>query len=139
MQAYRPPTRLGVEPSSSLSQRSKPATLPNIAVQSFAAFRQQTSTSPAPSPVRRKPLPATASPIVGRFSSAEFSTPSLVGDKDINKQRSYSINSPPLQPPSRLATILSPPLSADEDQFLPRNLDEFKAGRKRSSNKLVGG
>ncbi|KAF2189453.1 hypothetical protein K469DRAFT_747542 [Zopfia rhizophila CBS 207.26] len=129
MQALmNPPTRPSeVAPSSTLQPPKKPSALANIAIQSFAAFRSQTSSSPAPSPVRRKPLPANASPIVGRFSSAEYTNPRLVGDKD-NTQRSFSLNSPPPQGPRRLDTILSPPLSADEELFVPRNLDENPHG-----------
>ncbi|KAF2120814.1 hypothetical protein BDV96DRAFT_595223 [Lophiotrema nucula] len=129
MQASYPPGRPVEGAPSTSSHQKKPSTLANIAIQSFAAFRSQTSSSPAPSPVRRKPLPAN-SPVVGRFSSAEYSSspPKAVADKDNKQQRSYSVNSPPLQPPRRLETILSPPLSVDADLFLPRNLDENPHG-----------
>ncbi|KAF2264486.1 hypothetical protein CC78DRAFT_227951 [Lojkania enalia] len=118
----------GAPSTATSQQRQKPSTLPNIAIQSFSAFRAQTSSSPAPSPVRRKPLPANASPVIGRFSSAEYSnSPKIVGDRD-NIQRSYSVNSPPLPGPRRIDTTLSPPPSADEELFIPRNLDENPHG-----------
>ncbi|KAF2733180.1 hypothetical protein EJ04DRAFT_513388 [Polyplosphaeria fusca] len=117
-------------PSSATSlHRQKSTTLANIAVQSFATFRSHTSQSPAPSPVRRKPLPAN-SPVLGRSPSLDITgKPAQVGD-NLLVQRSQSINSPPLPAPRRLNTILSPPPSAEEDLdlFLPRNLDENPHG-----------
>ncbi|KAF2813358.1 uncharacterized protein BDZ99DRAFT_556909 [Mytilinidion resinicola] len=86
--------------SATLTSRPKPS---NVAVQSFAAFRAQTSSIPAPSPVRRKPLPANASPIASRFS-------------------------PPLKAPPRLDTVLSPPASSTQEDFLPRDLDRHPHG-----------
>lgn len=95
---------------SSQAQASPPRqkTLASIAIQSFAAFRSQTSSQPVPiavqSPVRRKPLPAD-SPIAARFSQSSL--------------RSNSITSKDGLPPS---SVLSPPLT-DEGLFVPRNLD----------------
>ena len=87
--------------------RQKQSTLASIAIQSFAAFRSQTSSQPVPiavqSPVRRKPLPAD-SPIAARFSQSNL--------------RSNSIASKDNAPNS----VLSPPLT-DEGLFVPRNLD----------------
>lgn len=94
-------------PSSASPLRQKPSTLASIAIQSFAAFRSQTSSQPVPiavqSPVRRKPLPAD-SPVAARFSQASLRSNSIA-----NKDK----------PPS---SVLSPPLT-DEGLFVPRNLD----------------
>jgi hypothetical protein len=90
--------------------RSKPAGLTSIAIQSFASFRSQTSANPVPvvAVPRRKPLPAD-SPVAGQFEGR----PSAGQDKD------SSTSFPGLRRP---ATVLSPPLTADE--LIPRNLDE---------------
>lgn len=88
--------------------RQKPSTLASIAIQSFAAFRSQTSSQPIPvaiqSPVRRKPLPAD-SPVAARFSQSNLRANSITS-KD--------------NPPNN--SVLSPPLT-DEGLFVPRNLD----------------
>ncbi|KAF1930917.1 uncharacterized protein M421DRAFT_418397 [Didymella exigua CBS 183.55] len=93
--------------------RQKPSTLASIAIQSFAAFRSQTSSQPVPiavqSPVRRKPLPAD-SPVAARFSQANLRTNSITS-KD--------------NPPNN--SVLSPPLT-DEGLFVPRNLDSNPHG-----------
>ncbi|KAF3035731.1 hypothetical protein E8E11_003687 [Didymella keratinophila] len=93
--------------------RQKPSTLASIAIQSFAAFRSQTSSQPVPvavqSPVRRKPLPAD-SPVAARFSQLSA--------------RSNSITSKD-NPPN--PSVLSPPLT-DEGLFVPRNLDSNPHG-----------
>ncbi|KAF1364795.1 hypothetical protein EJ07DRAFT_97353 [Lizonia empirigonia] len=100
---------------SSQAQASPPRqkTLASIAIQSFAAFRSQTSSQLVPiavqSPVRRKPLPAD-SPIAARFSQSSL--------------RSNSITSKDGLPPS---SVLSPPLT-DEGLFVPRNLDSNPHG-----------
>ncbi|KAJ4361168.1 hypothetical protein N0V95_002137 [Ascochyta clinopodiicola] len=104
----------GVLPSQAQASpsRQKQSTLASIAIQSFAAFRSQTSSQPVPvavqSPVRRKPLPAD-SPIAARFSQSNL--------------RSNSITSK--DNPSN--SVLSPPLT-DEGLFLPRNLDSNPHG-----------
>lgn len=94
-------------PSSASPPRQKPSTLASIAIQSFAAFRSQTSSQPIPiavqSPVRRKPLPAD-SPVAARFSQSNLRSSSIT-NKD--------------NPPN---SVLSPPLT-DEGLFVPRNLD----------------
>lgn len=100
--------------------RSKPSALTSIAIPTFASFQSQTSSYPVPiavqsSPIRRKPLPA-ESPVIGRFAAAQFETrTSTVQDKDITL---------PIQGRRRLNTVLSPPLTEDDDLFVPRNLDE---------------
>ncbi|KAF2496237.1 hypothetical protein BU16DRAFT_572392 [Lophium mytilinum] len=129
MQPQHPPTEgrpLSTDSTApTLTSRPKPS---NVAVQSFAAFRAQTSSIPAPSPVRRKPLPANASPIASRFSSAEYTaSPRLVVESGFSK-RSFSIDSPPLKAPPRLDTILSPPASSTQEDFLPRDLDRHPHG-----------
>ncbi|KAH6615090.1 hypothetical protein C7974DRAFT_320186 [Boeremia exigua] len=92
--------------------RQKPSTLASIAIQSFAAFRSQTSSQPVPiavqSPVRRKPLPAD-SPVAARFSQSSLRSNSITA-KD--------------RPPN---SVLSPPLT-DEGLFVPRNLDSNPHG-----------
>ncbi|KAH7388729.1 hypothetical protein BKA66DRAFT_460619 [Pyrenochaeta sp. MPI-SDFR-AT-0127] len=122
MQAVQAP-REGVSPSQRFSSRQKPSTLASIAVQSFAVFRSQTSSQPAPvavqSPVRRKPLPAN-SPVVGRFSATQSNyLPSTAADKG---------PSPSSQGQRRLDPVLTPPLS-DDTLFLPRNLDDDPHGK----------
>lgn len=101
----------GVDAPSSQAQASPPrqkqSTLASIAIQSFAAFRSQTSSQPVPiavqSPVRRKPLPAD-SPVAARFSQSSLRSISIASKED---------------PPK---SVLSPPLT-DEGLFVPRNLD----------------
>ncbi|KAF1841035.1 uncharacterized protein K460DRAFT_321806 [Cucurbitaria berberidis CBS 394.84] len=123
MQAVQAPTE-GKPPSSQPSPpRQKPPTLASIAISSFAAFRSQTSSQPAPvavqSPVRRKPLPAN-SPVVGRFSAGQSnSLPHPVPDIH---------NSLSSQPSLRRDTLLSQP-STDGELFLPRNLDDNPHGK----------
>lgn len=122
MQAVQAP-REGLPPSRALSSRQKPSTLASIAVQSFAAFRSQTSSQPAPvavqSPVRRKPLPAN-SPVVGHFPATQSNyTASTAADKD---------PSLPSQGYRRPDAVLTPPLS-DDTLFLPRNLDNDPHGK----------
>ncbi|KAF2002823.1 hypothetical protein P154DRAFT_123813 [Amniculicola lignicola CBS 123094] len=127
MQASSPPKRPGDTQAS--AQRAKPSGLASIAIQSFAAFRRgEPASLPSPSPVRRKPLPATASPIVGRFTPAEYRS-STPPERDQGRNIQLS-TPPPRQSLRRNDPILqlSPPLSADEDDFLPRNLDEKPHG-----------
>ncbi|KAJ8116736.1 hypothetical protein OPT61_g1911 [Boeremia exigua] len=91
--------------------RQKPSTLASIAIQSFAAFRSQTSSQPVPiavqSPVRRKPLPAD-SPVAARFSQSSLRSNSITNKDKPNP-------------------VLSPPLT-DEGLFVPRNLDSNPHG-----------
>lgn len=96
-------------PSSQASPpRQKPSTLASIAIQSFAAFRTQTSSQPVPiavqSPVRRKPLPAD-SPVAARFSQSNLRANNITSNEN---------------PPTN--SVLSPPLT-NEGLFAPRNLD----------------
>ncbi|KAF2018675.1 hypothetical protein BU24DRAFT_101890 [Aaosphaeria arxii CBS 175.79] len=130
MQAANPPERLRADASSSLQQslsssssspsppRSNPPTLATIAISSFAAFRSQTSTNPVPSPVRRKPLPAN-SPVAGRFVSAEYNKNQVVDRTSLGRTSSSNSNNP----------VLSPSFAAEDDLFVPRNLDENPHGR----------
>jgi hypothetical protein len=95
--------------------RAKPsATLPSLAIQSFASFQSQTSSHPIPVAVqvRRKPLPI-ESPVIGRFNWNQPS-PAL---QHRDKETTVSV-----QDPRRL--VLSPPLTEDEGLIVPRNLDE---------------
>ncbi|OAL50534.1 hypothetical protein IQ07DRAFT_631522 [Pyrenochaeta sp. DS3sAY3a] len=113
----------GLLPAQASPPRQKPSTLASIAIQSFAAFRTQSPSQPAPvavqSPVRRKPLPAN-SPVAGRFSADQSNQLApRVPDKDTGL-------SPPV---SRRTDIPSSPQPSDELLFLPRNLDEDPHGR----------
>ncbi|KAF2869992.1 hypothetical protein BDV95DRAFT_608788 [Massariosphaeria phaeospora] len=108
--------------------RQKASTLASIAIQSFSAFRSQSS-EPAPvavqnnSPVRRKPLPP-GSPVVARLSSADYT----FGRERDSASRSVSTHTPAPPGHRRLNSIVSPPLS-DEDLFVLRNLDENPHGQ----------
>ncbi|KAF2223131.1 hypothetical protein BDZ85DRAFT_263039 [Elsinoe ampelina] len=53
------------------TSRSKQPSLANISVRSFSDFRAQTSSIPSPNSVRRKPLPANASPQISCFSPTD--------------------------------------------------------------------
>lgn len=72
---YKPPEGASMVPGTSFahqppSARSRahanPVPFPPIEVPSFSAFQAQTSRVNVPSPVRRKPLPASASPTLNR-------------------------------------------------------------------------
>jgi hypothetical protein len=98
--------------------RAKPsATLPSLAIQSFASFQSQTSSHPIPVAVqvRRKPLPI-ESPVIGRFNWSQPS-PALQ-----HRDKETTVSDPD---PRRL--VLSPPLTEDEGLIVPRNLDEYVA------------
>ena len=120
--ANPPPLRTGSASREALpqSQQStsgvrKQTSLANIAVPSFSAFRNQVSGIPISSPstaVRRKPAPgqSQASPRVVSFSAAEKGSPRLAEPGS----RPYSIESPAIQNPTGLASVISPPLTEDE-------------------------
>ena len=91
--------------------RSKHTSLANISVPSFTAFRAQTSSIPGASPVRRKPLPDTASPRPA-FSSAHLASPEVYDDTPLNG-RPYSMESLLPQESTGLTTVLSPPLTEE--------------------------
>lgn len=97
--------------------RTKPATLPSLAIQSFASFQSQTSLTPVPiavqaSPIRRKPLPL-ESPVIGRF--AQYNTPS----SNVQENKDFTL---PIQGLRLRDVSLPAPLTEDE-LFVPRNLD----------------
>ena len=62
-----PGTSFAHQPPSARSRaHANPVSYPPIEVPSFSAFQAQTSRVNVPSPVRRKPLPASASPTLNR-------------------------------------------------------------------------
>lgn len=62
-----PGTSFAHQPPSARSRaHANPVPYPPIEVPSFSAFQAQTSRVNVPSPVRRKPLPASASPTLNR-------------------------------------------------------------------------
>lgn len=146
MQSSPPPLRArGLSPAPSPAAAtttgtlsSKPPNLTNAAVQSFAAFRLQTSNLPAPSPVRRKPLPLD-SPIASRYSSAEYTgSPRLVKEGGF-AQRSFSIDSPTLAAAPRLdyhTVLIPPPFSSTPSDFAPRDLDQYDPPYPPSSSQV---
>lgn len=66
------------------------------------------STSPLPSPVRRKPLPLTASPLATRYSSGEHLTSTLPPPNE-TFVRPYSVDSPTLYEFPQQSTIAFTP------------------------------
>ena len=93
----------------------KQTSLANISVPSFSAFRNQVSGIPVSSPsnsVKRKPAPgqSQSSPRVVSFSAAEKASPRLAEPGS----RPYSLESPAIQQPSGLASVISPPLTEDD-------------------------
>lgn len=62
--------------------RSKPFATPSIDVPSFAAFQAQTSRVKVPTPIRRKPLPPSASPVITRPQLSSGGLIIAVGDDD---------------------------------------------------------
>lgn len=116
--ANPPPLRTGSasrEGFQSSTGVRKQASLANIAVPSFSAFRNQVSNIPVSSPssnVRRKPAPgqSQSSPRVVSFSAAEKASPRLAEPGT----RPYSLESPAIQGPTGLASVISPPLTEDD-------------------------
>jgi len=106
--------------------RQKQTPIAPIAVQSFAAFRAQTSSVPGTPSIRRKPLPLEASPVATRYSSAEDLTKLHNGEsKPHFPQRSFSIDSPPLLSSYRPVVALPPPVNGAAMDFMPRDLDRL--------------
>jgi hypothetical protein len=101
MQAQRPTP----SPYESLPTQQKKS-LANIAVPPLS------STLPTP-PLRRKPLPPD-SPVAARFSASDH--PSR------NRQEATAVPYNTANPPPG---VLSPPLTSNEIDFQPRNLDEY--------------
>lgn len=62
--------------------RSKPFATPSIDVPSFSAFQAQTSRVNVPTPVRRKPLPPSASPVITKPQLSSGGLIIAVGDDD---------------------------------------------------------
>lgn len=106
--------------------RQKPAPPAGLAVQSFAAFRAQTPSLPAPSPVRRKPLPANSSQTTARFHSIDHTDTARAAER-ATVQRPVSLDSPPPPDLQRVEPVLSPLLSCTQEVFAPRDLDKYVA------------
>ncbi len=113
------------------SSLKRNVSLSNIVIPSHAQFRPQqqyaAGPSPSPSSVKRKPLPATASPQLHRADSADFTRK---GDSSSKRSdappRSFSVDSPQGQVVA-FATGLSPipssVYSGDSAAFQSRSLD----------------
>jgi len=81
--AFNPPARAVGQTDSSLGHRRRNLSLAKISIPSLASFQPplpvvQLEPDRLPSPVRRKPLPANASPITPRYASLDEPRP-LVG------------------------------------------------------------
>ncbi|KAI9819835.1 MAG: hypothetical protein M1827_006404 [Pycnora praestabilis] len=114
-------------PSSTSTARNKQVLPPALVVPSFSAFRARVSSVSAASPVRRKPLPATASSLATRFSPSD---PVTIVDRSRPKDssRSVSIDIPPLHnSPSRSNS--SPRPSSASSPFVLRDLDRNPRGQ----------
>lgn len=104
-----PPHAPSTTSSSSSSQQQQPtrkqATLAQISVPSFSAFRSQVSSIPAPVVAQRKVV--LQSPRAASFSQTEKASPRFADAAS----RPLSFDSPLPQQPSGLANVLSPPLT----------------------------
>ena len=122
-------------PPPSESTKGPPSGSPLASVSSaakpFDAVRAQSAAIPADlrSPVRRKPLPASASPAT-RFASADWGRPVVVKDHTTRPQRSFSIDTPSEgRFTSRAPLVLGAlPDSIDEDT-VPRNHFQYAITR----------
>jgi hypothetical protein len=100
----RPASSSTGTPSSSSAQQGQRNNRPRIPSLSIRSRGLSSSSSTSSSPVRRKPLPSTASPLATRFSSGEH----LAATLELPEQtfsRPYSVDSPTLHefpPTSRL-------------------------------------
>ncbi|KAF1817066.1 hypothetical protein P152DRAFT_463363 [Eremomyces bilateralis CBS 781.70] len=128
------PIRSNTQPPPNATNALPPrkSSLPSVQIPSFSSFRAQTANLPITtgnqSPIRRKPLPPNASPIIAaRYSSGEYISSSKVVIRKTS-QRSLSVDSPSadaLPPP---ITVLPPLPSGTETSFAPRDLDQFPHG-----------
>lgn len=122
MDRGRPPQqeRLEVVPAVSTdpiapSTRVKPFATPSKEIPSFSAFQAQTSKVNSPSPVKRKPLPLSASPIVTKIPLSSGGRLVAVGEEDSTiEPQNPSLRQVPWLP---TPTSGSPPL-------LVRDLDQ---------------
>ncbi|KAI9722313.1 MAG: hypothetical protein M1812_001785 [Candelaria pacifica] len=149
MATERAPSHGGLHPSPSTpfapsntasSSRQKQLSSTASNAPSFSAFRARVSSVSNTSPVRRKPLPATASPVATRLSSAE-SFPPTSGQQII---RPVSIDGRSPREPIERAGWPSRP-SSTSSPFVLRDLDRFPHGQtpiippaQRSSNDIQG-
>ncbi|KAL2067488.1 hypothetical protein VTL71DRAFT_1913 [Oculimacula yallundae] len=108
--SVRPPHDLDFHTSNTTHRNTRPRN-PSVSVRSrTATLSSVTSTSStSSSPVRRKPLPSTASPLATRFSSGEHLVATLQ-PPDQNYVRPYSVDSPTLHdfPPTPKTFPYSP-------------------------------
>lgn len=115
-------------PSDRTLARQKHSSLASISVPSFSAFRAQASSIPVASPVRRKPLPQTASPRVSANSSFAHLASPRSHDAGL-AYRPYSLgSSPPAREANGSYNVLSPPLTAE---FTGQDLEQSVRNRFR--------
>lgn len=129
--ANNPP---GGQPDSFGHRRGK-LSLANISIPSFASFRPPVVVAqgePLPSPVRRKPLPANASPISPRYASFNQPRPPVKGGPATQPQRSphrsFSLDSPiglADKSLTRNNTRLAPIPSPGDTGLIVRDLDKY--------------
>ncbi|KAL8712280.1 MAG: hypothetical protein Q9220_003431 [cf. Caloplaca sp. 1 TL-2023] len=130
------PVSLKINPNASPSSdprlpspRLKPSLPANIPVQSFSAFQAHTPKVNGPSPVRRKPLPSSAS--VNSPKLPALSTGGkvvAVGEEDADDQHKGSPFAPSF---ARLPWRSTP--SADSPPLVVRDLDQFPRGHSPST------
>lgn len=110
MLAQRPPS-----PLNGSSPAPAPA-LANITARRSSGSLARPSSKPASSLPRRKPLPVSASPLASRLSqTSDYSSPGQHDDAKLPFSP-YDAASPP-------PSVLSPPLTNDEADWEPRDLD----------------
>lgn len=126
-----PPAR----PPDSFGHRRGKLSLANITIPPFASFRPPVVVAPGeplPSPIRRKPLPANASPISPRYASFDQPRPPVKGgpaaQPQRSPQRSFSLDSPIAladSTPARNNTRLAPIPSPGQTGWIVRDLDKY--------------
>lgn len=133
--AYTSPARAVGQMDSSLGHRRRNLSLAKITIPTAASFQPplpviQLEPSPQPSPVRRKPLPANASPITSRYASHDEPRPSLdelssSPPQPLPSPRTHLSSDSPTVPagyPSPLATSNPSPGNAG---LVVRDLDKY--------------
>ncbi|KAL8948990.1 MAG: hypothetical protein Q9222_004861 [Ikaeria aurantiellina] len=130
------PVSLKINPNASPSSdprlpspRLKPSIPANIPVQSFSAFQAHTPKVNGPSPVRRKPLPSSASVKSPNLPSLSTGGKVVaVGEEDPDE---HSKSSPFVPSFARLPWRTAP--SADSPPLVVRDLDQFPRGHSPST------
>ncbi|MCJ1306340.1 hypothetical protein MMC08_009160, partial [Hypocenomyce scalaris] len=126
MDWQRPPSPgLGISTSVYSTSRLKQSIPKQIDVPSFSAFQAQTPRVTA-SPVRRKPLPATASPVLPQLSSGGAVV--AVGEDESNDHPNTStyVDDPP---PTAHYIPWLPTLSTGSPPLVVRDLDQYPRGQ----------